>query len=127
MVDFETDIPEDILNFLFKLCSEYEFDPVSSIESEKYFLNLIDEFKSLDNSELFTDLSERVKQDFIALNGVYLDWIQSPDWAFNDGKPMTFIGQLERDYYKLDISSAIVFYTFYDKNSGDVKTVVQFD
>ena len=127
MVDFETDIPEDILNFLFELGSEYEFDPVSSIESEKYFLNLIDEFKSLDNSELFTALSERVKQDFIALNGVYLDWIQSPDWAFNDGKPMTFIGQLEKDYYKLDISSAIVFYTFYDKTSGDVKTVVQFD
>ena len=113
MVEFETDIPEDILDFL--------FDPVSSIESEKYFLNL------LDDSELFTALSERVKQDFIALNGVYPDWIQSPDWAFNDGKPMTFIGQIEKDYYKLDISPAIAFYTFYDKDSGAVKTVVQFD
>lgn len=84
-------------------------------------------FKSLDDSELFTALSERVKQDFTALNGVYPDWIQSPDWAFNDGKPMTFIGQIEKDYYELDISPAIIFCIFYDKHSGDVKTVIKFD
>lgn len=38
MVEFETDIPEDILQFLYDLGSEYEFDPISSFESEKYFL-----------------------------------------------------------------------------------------
>lgn len=37
MVEFETDIPEDILDFLFDLGSEYEFDPISSIESENIF------------------------------------------------------------------------------------------
>lgn len=127
MVEFETDIPEDILQFLYDLGSDYEFDPISSFESEKYFISLLDEFKTLKGSELFKALSERVQQDFVALNGVYPDWIQSSDWQFNDGKPMIFIGQLEKDYNKLGISSAIVFYIFYDKETGDIKSVSQFD
>ena len=93
IVSFESVFSDDIYEPLLDLCCKYDLDPEMNIDSEKYFLNAIDSFGINDNDELIRQLEIKIKKEFVSLNS-QPEWIQNPDWQFNEGKPMIFIGQL---------------------------------
>ena len=52
------------------------------------------------------------------------EWIQDPEWAFDGGRPMVFVGQLERT---VDRHGTLVFYIFWNPKTGATKVVTQAD
>lgn len=125
MEEFMTEIPEDVLDILYELGEEFYFDPLSSIESENYFINMISNYQESDN-ELETYLREQVKKDFKILEEAP-EWIQNADWQYNNGKPMCFVGQIETQSSQKGCSYGMTFYVFWDMETGETKVVTQYD
>lgn len=125
MIEFTSDIPEDALNLLMKLGEQYCFDPVSSNESEVYFSNLISCYNGK-KDELSSYLKAQVKTDFKVLKE-FPDWLQSADWQFNRGKPMCFVGDMEAKLKRDGAVYGIKFYVFWDIETGETRTITQFD
>lgn len=123
---FESVFSPDIIDPLYQLCGKYDLDPEMNIDSERYFLNIINTIDYDDVKDLMLQLEPKILKDFVCLNE-QPEWIQNPDWQFNEGKPMIFIGQLSKGYNNLGISCDMVFYIFYDPDDGTVKTVIQTD
>jgi hypothetical protein len=95
--DWESEITDDeaIYDLLIKICSRYEVEPDSSIEAEAFFRDLLARYPSAaDHESLAAWLDEQIPRYFIAL-GDRPRWIQSAQWAFADGQPMLFAGQID--------------------------------
>ena len=80
---------------LFEIAKKYGVDPSSSLQSEAFFESLLKSYPGRfdDKEEIATWLDARVQQHFVALDQ-RPEWIQDPEWAFADGKPMVFAGQI---------------------------------
>jgi hypothetical protein len=80
---------------LLTICAQYQVDPSASLESEKFFRNLLAQYNgSSDVESLSKWLSEQINHWFIAL-GERPKWIQSSEWKFVDGIPAIFAGQID--------------------------------
>ena len=93
-IDFVSEIPWEKMEILLKLGEEFGFDPSSSIESEQYFPKLVSNYQVSD-AKLINLLREDIKRDFRVI-GEKPKWVQNPEWQFNNGKPMEFVGQFIR-------------------------------
>ncbi|MBD5135606.1 MAG: hypothetical protein HDT39_06545 [Lachnospiraceae bacterium] len=122
-IDFTSEIPWDKMEILLKLGNEFYFDPSSSIESEEYFLKLLSKYQGCDD-DLVTLLRADIKKDFKVLDKKP-DWLQDPEWQFNNGRPMEFVGQLEIGHDKNGLYDDAVFYVFWDREMGITKTIIQ--
>lgn len=99
MDDFTSKIPLDKMEILLQLGKEFSFDPLSCIESEKYFIKLLEKYQDNTDNDLKDLLRTIVAKDFQVVDKKP-EWIQDPEWQFNNGKPMTFVGQLEKNTIK---------------------------
>ena len=122
---FESKIPEDILEMLYDLGGELNIDPISSIESEDYFSNLILNYKG-EKDELEPYLKKHIENDFKCLKE-QPEWLQGDEWQFSNGKPMCFVGQMEVEVNQEGYIHTVMFYVFWDIDSGDTKTITQSD
>lgn len=120
--EFTSEIPLNKMKILLDLGKDFSFDPLSSNESEKYFIKLLEEYQ--DNNSLKDLLRTAVANDFEVADKKP-EWIQDPEWQFNDGRPMIFIGQLEIKHNKIRLHDDAVFYVFLDRESGITKTIIQ--
>lgn len=122
-VYFESEIPWEKVEILLDLGNEYGFDPLSSIESEKFFKDLISKYniKEVD----FLDLLRKDIEKLFKVIDKKLEWIQDPEWQFNNGKPMEFIGQLDIKKNKIGLQDDVTFYVFWDRDAGKMKTIMQ--
>ena len=87
MDNFATEIPDEILEILYSLGREFSFDPLSSVESENYFIKLLNEYDGIDLKEW---LRNTVLKRFLFIENKP-EWIQGPEWQFSNGKPMIFV------------------------------------
>ena len=117
--DFATEIPDEALKILYSLGREFSFDPLSSVESEKYFIKLL---KGFDGSDLTEWLRNAVRKDFLFIEKKPA-WIQGSEWQFSDGKPMMFVGQINLPPQKKVFHDDAAFYVFWNQDTGE--TVIQ--
>ena len=122
-IDFTSEIPFDKMEMLLKLGNEFSFDPSSSVESEEYFLNLLSKYQN-EGSDLETLIRKQIKKDFRVLDKKPI-WIQDPEWQFNNGRPMEFVGQIEIKKEKIRLHDDAIFYIFWDREIGITKTIIQ--
>ena len=118
-IDFFTNIPEKDLLLLLKLGNQYGFDPLASQEAEDYFQTLLGRYQGPPEGKR-AFLEGEVSRAFCCCCGSRPVWIQSAEWPFENGEPMWFAGQLEPE-----AGYGSVFYVFWNRDSGAVKTVVQ--
>ena len=123
--EFVSKIPEDTLEMLYELGEELEIDPLSSAESENYFYGLLSNYQGK-KEELRSYLSEQIKQDFKYLKDMP-EWLQESDWKFHNGKPMCFVGQMEVKVNKDGYMHILMFYVFWDMDTGITETIIQND
>ncbi|MEO3946600.1 hypothetical protein [Gorillibacterium sp. CAU 1737] len=121
---FTSEIPMEQMTLLLRLGKEYSFDPLSSIESEQYFRRLLDHCQGNSSDEQREWLRTIVAKEFEVVDKKP-EWIQDPEWPFYDGRPMTFIGQLETKCEIRSVHHSVVFYVFWDPESGTTTTITQ--
>lgn len=124
-IEFESKIPKETLEILYNLGKELHIDPLSSLESENYFYGLLSNFQGK-NEELMSYLSEQIKKDF-KFTKELPKWLQVSDWQFHNGKPMCFVGQMEVKINKNSYMHSLMFYVFWDMDTGITKTITQSD
>ncbi len=92
MLDFDDAATYDLL---LKICSPYEVEPDSSIEAEAFFRALLARYAgAADLESLAAWLNDQIPHYFVAL-GERPQWIQGADWAYANGQPMIFAGQID--------------------------------
>ncbi len=121
MDNFATEIPDEILEILYSLGREFSFDPLSSVESENYFIKLLNEYDGIDLKEW---LRNTVLKRFLFIENKP-EWIQGPEWQFSNGKPMIFVGQINLPPQKTKLHDESMFYVFWDRDTGETKTIIQ--
>lgn len=112
---FASAIPLDVLPRLLGLGLRYGFDPLSSVEMESYFLNLLAR-APLEEIEL-----RIIPDDFRSLSAPPI-WLQNPDWPLYEGRPMTFAGQVNFPIGS-GFSGNPTAYVFADSPTGVVCTI----
>ena len=122
---FESRIPRKILPVLLEQGQELHFDPLSSVESENYFLGLLENFRNV-QKDLTSYLWGEVRRDFRFFKSPP-DWLQEPEWPFHLGKPMYFVGQLDSTVRRDGFAYGLVFYVFWDPEDGTTETITQTD
>lgn len=122
---FETEIPEDVLKMLFELGKKLNLDPISNLETERYFFQILSKYSG-DRTGLREYLKVNIEHDFRTLKEAPR-WLQASDWQFNEGKPMVFVGQLDSILHRDGMVSNISFYVFWDIKKGETRTVTQSD
>jgi hypothetical protein len=53
------------------------------------------------------------------------EWIQEAEWQFHEGKPMTFVGQVEVPAAVGVFHDDARFFVFWDQHDGATRTVIQ--
>lgn len=53
------------------------------------------------------------------------NWMQEPEWQYFEGRPMVFVGALERRPRETGLHDDAVFYVFWDPPTGVTQTVIQ--
>ena len=124
MDNFASRIPQESMTLLLDLGNEFHFDPLSSIESETYFLSLLENYRGPE--DLTAYLRTQIHRDFRFFNAPP-DWLQGPDWPFHRGKPMYFVGQLDSTVRRDGFAYGLMFYVFWDPEDGATKTITQSD
>ena len=124
-IDFSSDIPESDLYLLFDLGGKYGFDPLYSDESEKYFIDLLQRYNVI-GGEKEQFLKSEVSKDF-KFNVDIPRWTQNPEWPFDKGKPMFFVGQLELEINRDGNRFISTFYVFWNMKTGKISTICQTD
>jgi hypothetical protein len=110
MTDFD-DV--NVYTILLRVCKRYSVHPSSSLESEDFFRDLLNQYSGgEDIVTLEAWLEEQMPALFVALLS-RPSWIQDPEWPFAAGKPMTFVGQI--DYRKS--STEVTATTLHDDSS----------
>ena len=123
--DFETELPEDMLELLLGLGKDMGIDPISSDAMESYFFTLWKQFSG-DKRERQGYFERAIKRDFKVMKE-YPHWLQETEWQFHNGKPMIFVGQLDATIRRDGGLYGVSFYVFWDEKDGTTKTVTQCD
>jgi len=116
---------------LLKICAQYQVDPSASLESEKFFRNLLAQYNGSSDVESLSEwLNEQIHHWFIAL-GERPKWIQSSEWQFIDGIPAIFAGQIDVSTEENERASKIFhddtsFYVFIGKKKPPIVIMQQY-
>src|SRR4051794_12071462 len=97
MDTFDNEITDDEATYdlLLTICSQYEVEPDSSIEAAAFFRTLLAQYTgAADLESLAAWLTDQIPRYFVALGERPL-WIQGADWAYANGQPMIFAGQID--------------------------------
>ena len=124
-IDFSSAIPESDLFLLLELGGKYSFDPLYSNESEKYFVDLLQRCNAA-GGEKRRFLESEISKDF-KFNVDRPRWTQNPEWPFDEGKPMFFVGQLELGLKRDGNRFISEFYVFWNMRTGNITTICQTD
>ncbi len=122
----------DTYELLIEVCQPYGFVPSHLSQQHRVFFDaLFAEYSGESNKEsVATWLEEKISTRFITLSQSP-EWIQSPDWPFEDNQPMIFAGQIDilldesdtaSDYLHDDTS----IYVFLGKESPAVVIIQQY-
>lgn len=117
---------DDNLDLLFRVCGRHACRPDVPLESEEYFRALTERY--VGPPETFEHwLDHQIKDSFRSLTKTP-EWLQGPEWPFHNGKPMTFVGQIDvRRAPVTVLSYDATFYVFWDTASGETRVVIQGD
>ena len=122
-IPFVSKIPADALPMLYKISQAVGVDPLGSAESEDYFYRLLTDYQG-QAADIVAYLQKQIKKDFISLCDTP-QWLQSSDWQFHHGKPMCFVGQIEVKINQGSYIHSLMFYVFWDTDTGITKTIIQ--
>lgn len=120
----------ETLTLLVNLCAPFGFTPMMSLESRKFFQDLLSEYHGPPEKESLSRwLKEQISKAFVAL-GKWPEWIQSPEWPFADGKPMIFVGQIDISVAPGGTASHMFhddtsFYLFMPVGEGQFEVIMQ--
>ena len=120
---FESRIPLDQLSVLLDFGHEFRFDPISSVEMESYFVDLLKRFQG-NSSELRAWIGSKIEQSFRWLTSPPR-WIQNPDWQVCSNGPMLFIGQIDSPPVEGIFHDEACFYIFFDAATAECRTIMQ--
>lgn len=124
-IDFSSDIPESDLYLLLDLGKKYGFDPLYSDESENYFADILQRC-NVEGDEKKKFLESQISKDF-KFNVDVPKWTQDPEWPFDEGKPMFFVGQIELGINRDGNRFISTFYVFWNMETGETTTICQAD
>jgi hypothetical protein len=80
----------EILDLVLECCQHYQVEPLSSLEAEAFFNQLLADYPEPTNREgLRAWLTEQIPQHFRVYKA-RPRWIQGAAWAFAEGQPMIF-------------------------------------
>ena len=89
MDDFHT------LILMINTAEPYGVDPRGSIEAERYFAKLLQQYDGPQDDASFSDwLRQEISERFISITDKPR-WIQNPAWQFANEQPMIFAGQID--------------------------------
>jgi hypothetical protein len=110
----------EMLPDLYELVSPTGAMPDSPLEAEEFFTQLVAQFS--DRASLRQHVATHVPQWFRSLRQPP-DWIQNPEWLWEGGKPMVFVGSIDapRGTFHDDAR----FYVFWSPGIGTTKCVIQ--
>ncbi len=114
---------DDVYVDLTEILSEIGAAPDVPIENEEFFDKKINEFHG-SKDDFLKHTKSNMKNWFKSINKAP-EWLQEPEWQFNNGRPMAFVGQHNVPYTGNYFSDDAAFYTFWDPETGETKTVVQ--
>lgn len=104
---------EQIYKLLLRICKRHSVSPSSSLEAEKFFREMLSEYKkTLDIDEITSWLHEKLHEQFVSMNE-RPKWLQDAEWPFFDSQPMIFVGQI--DWHVND--NELISETFHDDTS----------
>ena len=125
MVEFISDIPGEILALLLDIGRDLGIDPLGSIGSETYFLQLLRTAPD-DPAALPAYLRGAMERDFPVIEA-YPRWLQGAEWPFREGRPLCFVGQLDAAVRRDGCLRRTAFYVFWNPQTGESKTIQQHD
>ena len=105
---------------------KYGIRPDVPAESDAYFRDLISKYRGRDE-DLIAWLEDHISSVFRSF-GERPVWVQDPEWPVFKGRPMTFVGQIERTIRSTPLlNHDACFYVFWDTETGATKVVIQAD
>jgi len=116
--DFSTSFSEEILSRLLQLGHEYGFDPLCSIEMEKFWQSQVATGKSSDDR-----LRDVSSSPFVSAFR-RPEWIQGCEWPLEDGLPLVFLGQCDIPS-NAHLNGETSVYAFVRPESQKIRVIIQ--
>jgi hypothetical protein len=114
---------DDVYEELLPIVSEVGAQVDVPIESEQFFEELADTFAG-SSAEFVEYVRANLRSWFVCLNEEP-SWLQEGEWQFANGKPMVFVGEMILPPEKTGLHDDAGFFVFWDRNTGETKTVIQ--
>jgi hypothetical protein len=119
----------DVYRVLIRVCNRYTATTAFGNYRE-FFDNLLSQYHGAsDLGELEAWLDQKIPELFLAF-GKRPEWIQDSDWAFVNGQPMIFVGQIDISLSENPEAAKLFhddlsFYIFLPQDGGQSKVVIQ--
>jgi len=104
-----------VANTIYSISVKYSFDPEYPSPTEEFIHQLVEGYNG--NVNGFAAWFENNCKILYLCYSKRPEWIQNPEWPLINGKPGYFIGQID--------AGANSYYVFYDRETGETKTIVQ--
>lgn len=114
---------DDVFEELLDVVSSVGAQVDVPIESEEYFERILASFVG-DQSEFIEHVRKNISDWFEFLNGPP-NWIHEAEWQYSNGKPMVFVDSITVPAEKSGLHDEAVFFVFWNRDTGETKTVVQ--
>jgi hypothetical protein len=113
---------DDVLEDMFQVAIAYGVRPDIPLEAEAFTRSLVDSFTG--PAEDFRSwYSAKLSEHYKTL-GERPAWVQDPEWPFDLGVPMTFVGQIPAHFRS---GSELTFFVFWNPSNAATKVVIQWD
>jgi hypothetical protein len=113
------DIYEDLLPIVYDVGAQVDVP----IESEQFFYGIVVDYAG-SRDECIEYIRSSLSTWFKSI-GSRPQWLQEPEWQFSDGKPMTFVGQIDVEARSSGFHDNARFFVFWSPDTGETKTVIQ--
>jgi hypothetical protein len=114
---------DDVYEDALELMAGVGARPDVPLESREFVEAFIAGFRGT-REELLAELRRRSVEWFRSLSGVP-HWLQEPEWQFNEGRPMIFVGQVDIGKGSGLFHDDAAIFVFFDPVEGETKTVIQ--
>ena len=116
---------EDCRDLLARIGAKYGFDPEFPIEAEAWWRLQLAGYAG-PPEEVRPWLDQLAARHFRSLHR-RPQWLQGEDWAFINGNPAVFVGQLDVPGRLTGFRHDEVFFVFWDPDTGETEVVRQAD